>query len=352
VTYLYPYFEHDVFVSYSHGDRRGGSDTPLKSWTLDLIQRLETDIHAVDTEFDDLQIWRDEQIDPTVHLSDELRDKVVGSGILMIVMSPRYLASTWCKEELQWFRQQVQDRACDPGRVFVIRALPTDEGHWPEFLRDDRGHGLVGFSFHDPSSSMPYGWRGSYENNEVYVRQLWRLQNALVKRLRELRDNRTRSTKQHAKCSNLRPTGPHRIYLHARTEDAPVRDEVKRILTEDGIAPLTTETEPGGALANWNRESRIRIEAAKICDASALVRANDDERFEGDLLQIGIDERDRIQSSRGVPLPCAVLDRSGQKLPIDVSPFGIERFDLISPDWRGKFRGWLDSSREQSAASL
>ena len=91
-------------------------DSPLRDWTLELIRRLETDIRAVDTEFDDLHIWRDEQIDPTIHISDELRGKVKSSGILLIVMSPRYLTSTWCKDELEWF-----DSRCRTGSA--IRAV-------------------------------------------------------------------------------------------------------------------------------------------------------------------------------------------------------------------------------------
>ena len=99
------------------------------------------------------------------------------------------------------------------------------------------------------------------------------------------------------------------------------------------------------------RESRARIETAKRCDALALVRADGDEKFIGDLLEIGVDERERIQSARGTPLPCAVLDRSGVALPIDVSSYGIERFDVAKDDWRGKFHGWLNEAQEASAAA-
>lgn len=352
MAFLLPNFEYDVFVSYSHGERRPDADAPLKSWTLELIRKLETDIRAVDTEFDDLHIWRDEQIDPTIHLTDELRAKVKHSGILMIVMSPRYLASSWCKDELEWFRQQVQDRTRDQGRVFVIRALPTDENSWPDFLRDDRGHAMIGFRFHDPQDSMPYGWRGSRENSESYVRQLWLLQTALTKRLRELRSNAERRVKMEAANSTAPASGQRRVFLHARAEDTSMREEVKRILSQDGIAPMTTVSDPGRDIADWTRESRARIEIAKRCEALALVRADGDERFVGDLLEIGIDERERIQAARGSPLPCAVLDRSGQGLPVDVSAFGIERFDLATEDWRGKFRGWLDSARAKPAVAL
>jgi hypothetical protein len=129
IGFLQPHFEYDVFVSYSHGVRAGDAAAPLKDWTLELISRLETDIRAAYTEFDDLQIWRDKQIDPTIHLTDELRGKVKSSGILMIVMSPRYLGSTWCKDELDWFKQQVENRGRDQGCVFVTQPRPISSNN-------------------------------------------------------------------------------------------------------------------------------------------------------------------------------------------------------------------------------
>jgi hypothetical protein len=293
MAFLLPYFEYDVFVSYSHGVRGGEDDAPLKEWTLDLIRKLETDIRAVDTEFDDLHIWRDEQIDPTIHLSDELRGKVRSSGILMIVISPRYLASAWCKDELEWFRQQVQERERDQGRVFVVRALRTDENSWPDFLRDTRGYALPGFPFHDKQSSMPYGWRGSSENHEGYVKELWRLQTALTRRLRELRANAERRNKSAMpRIAGTTAAGQRRIYLHARPENASAYDEVKSALVQDGISSLSTVADPGRDIADWMRESRARVETAKRCDALALVRADGDERFIGDLTNVSVSSPD------------------------------------------------------------
>lgn len=352
MAFLRPYFEYDAFVSYAHGGLGGDSDLPLKDWTLELIRRLETDIQLVDTAFDGLHIWRDEQIDPTAHLSDELRGKVSSSGILMIVMSPRYLASTWCKDELDWFRRQVQDRSRDLGRVFVIRALPTEEATWPDFLRDSRGHALPGFQFHDnQASSMPYGWRGAGTNRDEYVRELGRLQTALMRRLRELRANSERRVEAQAPEPAAPAAVPRPIYLHARPEHAAVCDEVKRTLLQDGIPAVSPMTDPGRDIADFARESRARIESAKRCDALALLRGDGDECFIDDLFEIGVDERERIQNARGAPLPCAVLDRSGQYLPVDLSGFGIERFDLGHDDWRGKFHGWLDQARARPGAA-
>jgi hypothetical protein len=351
MAFLRPHFEYDVFVSYSHGARAGDAGAPLRDWTLKLVRRLETDIPAVDTEFDDLHIWRDEQIDRTIHLTDELRAKVSHSGILMIVMSPRYLASAWCRDELDWFRQQVQDRERDQGRVFVVRALPTDETSWPDFLRDTRGHSMPGFRFYDKRDLMPYGWLDAATNHDAYVQELWQFQTALMRRLRELRANAERRARAEALATVAPAAGPRPIYLHARREHAAICDEIKHTLTQDGISTVSPVPDHGREIADFTRESRARIETAKRCDALALIRGDGDERFIDELNEIGIDERERIEAARGSPLPCAVLDRSGQNLPIDMSGFGIERFDLGRVDWRGKFHVWLDQARARPAAS-
>jgi hypothetical protein len=343
MAFLTPYFSYDVFVSYSHGDLRT-PDSPLKRWTVALVRELEADIRSVDTEFDELHIWLDEDIDPTAHLTDELRNKVKSSCILMIFMSPRYLSSSWCKDELAWFREQIVDRSRDQGRVFVIRALPTNQADWPDFLRDERGNSLPGFLFHDPQTLMPYGWRDIREKNEEFVRQLWTLQTALAKRLRELRVRA--QTRAMALQTFPQPAGVgRRIYLHARPEYASVCEAVRRRLAEEGVTPLSPIAEAGTQLADWARESKVRIEAAKRCQALALMRADDNATFIGDLFDIGVDERERIQSARGAPMPCAVLDLSGQGLPIDVSIYGIRRFDLCDPIWHRKFRAWLDAAQ-------
>lgn len=356
MSYLAPNFEFDVFLSYSHGDPRGAGDSPLKRWSHRLIQNLETDIIAVDPEFRDLQIWHDKQIDPTAHLTDELRKKVRSAGILLIIMSRHYLLSSWCQDERDWFLEQVRDRSRDPGRIFIVRSQPTNESAWPDFLRDERGHALVGFRFHDPNEETPYGWRGAQEESEEYGNRLNTLRTVLTKRLRELRQ-RAQAQEQVLAPWNapLNPGAPsnrdgRRIFVHARTEDRPVREQIQRVLTKDGLKPLSLEAGANNALADWARESKIRVETAKRCNALALVRGDDNESFVGDVLDIGVDERERIQTERGAPLPCAVLDHSGDTMPIDVTNFGIARFDLSQENWHDKFMQWLNESG--SAASI
>jgi hypothetical protein len=110
-------------------------------------------------------------------------------------------------------------------------------------------------------------------------------------------------------------------------------------------------TSPGKELSYWRLESKIRIKKAKECDALALIRSEGDVNFPYTLRDIGHYERETIQGARRAPLPCAVLDQSGEALPIDVSGWGIEHFDLRDADWRGEFRQWLDKAEAQSVAA-
>jgi hypothetical protein len=293
VSYLTPYFNPDVFVSYSHGDPLGGR-APLRDWTQALIRRLNDRLHALETEFDDLHIWMDPEIDPTAYLTPELRAKAGECGVLMIVMSKRYLKSSWCERELEWFKEQIQE---------------------------------------DP--------------NDDYFKALGRLQTWLVKRLREQRARAAkRAQAEAAAAAPPRPTLARRVYLHVPPDGESVRVEISRALASDGIVPVTAPLSAvRGKLADWQREATERIDWAKRCEALALVRVDDGERFRDDLLDIGVDERERIAGARGAPMPCAVLDKTGAGLPIDVGLYGIERFDINRTDWRSEFRNWLDSAR-------
>ena len=117
MAYLSPHFDYDVFVSYSHGDPRGAGESPLKTWSHALIEALIADITSLSDEFDELAVWYDRDLDPTLQLTPELRRKVKAAAVLMILMSPRYLKSTWCGDERTWFQEQIEDRAADRCRA-------------------------------------------------------------------------------------------------------------------------------------------------------------------------------------------------------------------------------------------
>jgi TIR domain-containing protein len=355
MAYLSPDFDYDVFVSYSHGDPEGVGESPLKTWSHALIETLKDDIKSLsDGEFDELAVWYDRDFDTTLHLTPELRGKVKTAAVLMILMSPRYLKSKWCGDERAWFQEQIEDRTADEGRVFIVRAGSTDEGAWPDFLRDERGHAIIGFRFHPPPRQPgdivePFGWPDLFERNEPFRRALETLRTALIRRLRELK--KRFASRAIAPAVSTIPGRPPRIYLHARPEHAELRAEIVSALRKHEC--IVVHPPPPACSSNpveWLKESKARIAAVHHCDALALLRPSADPTFVGDLLDVGVDERERVQAARRAPLPCAVLDHSGAPLEVDAARFDIEHFELGNPQWPAAFLAWIGRHRAASAA--
>jgi hypothetical protein len=302
-----------------------------------------------------LKIWDDRSIDPTAALTDELRNTVEKSCLLLIVMSPRYMASAWCTDELTWFEQQFAERRNGLGRVFIVRAVSTDRNKWPGFLKDPRGHADLGFRFHretDDENVEPYGWPDLVDRNEDFYRALATLRRTLVQRLKEIKRKHDRQVAPVATTAAVLSRRPPRLYLHARPEHDALRQSVSDELRRAGcnvVTPVATMT--GGSLADWTTESRARIEAAQRCDALTLLRGSSDPAFGDELLDIAIDERERVNTARGAPLPCAVLDAS--RAPFPMADFArsnrIALFDLGDPAWLSSFKAWAESSRRVAA---
>jgi hypothetical protein len=200
-----------------------------------------------------------------------------------------------CKNEGNWFCEQIEDHS---GRVFIIRAQPTDESEWPEFLRD-----LPGFPFYDREKDVPYGWDDGREDDKEYKIWLGKLRTTLIRRLRELRKGaRIREMRAEEQVAHrYTRTGPRQIYLHARAEDALLCQEVRARLLEAGFDPAVDMTSPGDELHDWRRETKNRIETAKTYDALALIRTAGDPKFVDTLVDIGCLDRETIRRERGAP---------------------------------------------------
>jgi hypothetical protein len=352
MSYLAPYFNYDVFMSYAHGRVAGGADPPLKRWSQAMVDSLKADVGSLFSDLDELTIWDDRSLDPTAALSDELRKKVERSCLLLIVMSPRYLSSAWCTDELAWFEREFAERCKGPGRVFIVRAVSTDTKKWPKFLKDERGHPDLGFRFHretelDEENVAPYGWPDLVDRNEDFYRSLATLRTTLVQRLRDFKKNYDRQATPAPRTGTAAARRSPRLYLHARPEYDELRLSLSNDLRAVGctvVTPVATAT--GGSLADWTAESRARIQAAQHCDALTLLRASPDRSFGDELCDIAIDERERANAERGAPLPCAVLDASGTPFPMADFALrnSIELFDIKTPAWQSSFKAWMNSS--------
>src|SRR5262249_35653913 len=184
-------FTHDVFVSYAHGPRRldgykGKRDDFLSDWTKAFVDDLASQLDILLGTKDDARraaIWMDPALAGNEPLTTGLKTAVESSALLLVVMSEFYLGSTWCGQELDWFRQKA------PGvldRFFVVRAFNADERRWPVALKPD-GNALPGYPFHSSSDTdgTPLGWPQPDKNDKSYWEQLTRLAHEIAAQLKK-----------------------------------------------------------------------------------------------------------------------------------------------------------------------
>src|SRR5262245_13950230 len=88
----------DLFVSYAHVD-----NTPVfgaRGWVSTLVQNLRNLLAQKMGRQDASSVWWDEiELRGNHDVTPEIRTTLQQSAALLLVLSPGYLASQWCKQE-------------------------------------------------------------------------------------------------------------------------------------------------------------------------------------------------------------------------------------------------------------
>ena len=341
-------FSHDLFVSYSHGAARDTGRSRLASWSETLVEELEVELKDVEPAFDKrLDIFIDKELDPTLHLTPQLKGKVGDAAMLLVIMSPRYLASDWCQKELSWFEAEIKGRDKGKGCVLVVRALPTEGAEWPRILKDDRGETMLGFLFHpEPpeDDTRAFGWHEKQEIDDPHFsRALSSLAGMVKKRLFELREHRLLREKEEADRASEMPERP-KIYLHARSEDEDDWDGTASVLRAAGYEVLPEKLP--AALANGGLEAMLeasmqRVRACVDADALLILRPSEGDWIAGQAKATGRMEREQVEALRDRPLPCAILNQAAGELP-SLAGLNIDVVRGQGDDWLRDLRTWLE----------
>jgi hypothetical protein len=122
-------FEYDVFVSYAHAD-----DWALREgepgWVHSLVVLIGKIAGSLLPPLG-LRRYIDHQLAAGESVPNALLRALERSRVLLLVLSPRYLASVWCQSELESFLER------SGKSVIVVESVPTDRATWPRCL-DER----------------------------------------------------------------------------------------------------------------------------------------------------------------------------------------------------------------------
>lgn len=125
-------FEHDVFISYAHLD-----DDPLTGsevgWVTNLADNLRKML-AQKLGSKDCDVWMDHELSATEAITPQLLQNVQQTAILLVILSPGYLNSTWCEREKSAFLKLIRHE--DKSRFFIVERDMIEDVERPKEFSD------------------------------------------------------------------------------------------------------------------------------------------------------------------------------------------------------------------------
>jgi hypothetical protein len=235
---IIPGYKHDVFVSYAHIDNEQA--TASTGWVGVLVDRLQRELQQR-LGSRDVKIWRDQQLDGNRPLTPAILEAVRASATLLVVMSPAYLNSEWCKRERDTFLELVKQRVND-GSVFIVHARDVERASMPSEFGD-----LEGFRFwtldKEVGSDRPLGIFDPGEPE--FVRRIFALSHKLKEQL-------YRAQKSSAIKTALGAVSSASVFLARTTEDLEEREEdLRTYLEQQGYQTLPRARYPQDSLESY-----------------------------------------------------------------------------------------------------
>ena len=231
-------FQHDVFVSYACVDDIP-DDEDQPGWVRYLVQRLENRLAQLLGRRDSISIWQDVELAKNVDITAQITDTIQRSAILLVVLSPGYMASDWCRREREWFLKWVHDRLESGSRVFLIERDRVEGSRPEEFGKPHEFQGLLGHRFWVEVCGHSRPVSKDYER-ERFEETLNDLAHGIAGELKRLRD--AGATPGEDPIPIREPAGV-KIYLAEVTDDLRAsRRKVQKHLEQFGVKCISPET--------------------------------------------------------------------------------------------------------------
>jgi hypothetical protein len=237
-------FAQDVFISFTHIDNQS-LNPDEDGWISTFHKALE--IRLSQLRGQEPQIWRDRKLQGNSYLRETIFDTLAQTALLVSVLSPRYLESAWCMDELRHFCEEASRQGGlrvgdNKARLFkVVKTYLPLEQHPAEFAAF---LGYEFFEFDDAGRPQEFDRIYGPERERQFYAKLNDLAYDIHQTLELLKAQRARSRSGgHAP----QPTRPMRkvIYLADTTPDLHVsRERIRRELEQAGHQVLPEQPLP------------------------------------------------------------------------------------------------------------
>jgi len=230
-------YQHDVFVSYAHVDNAPFEDGK-EGWVTTLVSNLKVEL-ARKLGRNDASLWMDYKLTGNTPLTPSIMEAIRNSSTLIVVVSPAYLASEWCRRERETFLSLVRERFNASSTVFLVECAKVERSDLPAEFGDLIPYRLwTQVREGEPPSTL--GWPNLKMDDPqrvlLYYDRLNKLSHDLAAEIK--RQRHTNSSNPDASNTQAGPM----IFLAEVTDDLEqMRENVSRYLLQAGfqVAPET-----------------------------------------------------------------------------------------------------------------
>jgi hypothetical protein len=276
MAYL-PKYDHDIFVSYAHIDNEPESKGS-EGWVDSLVRLLGSEIRKrLGTR--EPSIWMDRELAGNRPITKEILTRVERSGLLLLVMSPSYLNSEWCRRERDAFLSLVKDRIGE-GSVFIVHARRVPREEIPAELAELRGDQFW-VEDADSGTDRPLGVPDPAES--LYIKRIYGLSQEIKNQLTRLRTipafSPPRVTAPAPGLAPLPPIGkgligatklpgdakPVSVFVARSTDDLEESEsDLRTYLTQAGVEVLPRSLYPIASAEAYEQAMRADLERCKL----------------------------------------------------------------------------------------
>jgi hypothetical protein len=219
-------FDHDIFISYAHDDNMPDREGE-KGWVEQFAQQLS--IRLLRRFGEPVDIWRDPVLKRSQLFDQVIGKAVQGAGVMISLITNRYLHSEYCQQEIKWFCDKaVQEPGGlivdDSVRVFPVLLYNIPPESWPQAC-----HGTSAFPFHD-ARGTEFG-EPLNPDSEAFSKQLRSVVDELHAILTRLKQHEAAPPRDDADASS-----DFTIFMASSSDDLrPMHRQVSKKLAQQGI---------------------------------------------------------------------------------------------------------------------
>jgi len=258
-----------IFLTYARLDDEVPTlDRDAKGWVRYLYDQLQLALRQ--RLGDEVEFWRDRKdIDENCLFEHLIEEGLEGSTLLLAVVSPSYIKSTWCQREWQLFIKKCGSESRETiERVVKVLKHRMDEANLPPPLQNREGYRFFAPDPDHPRREVPFYLNGKMRREAEYLDVLERLVNYLVERLEDAPPARAGAVRTGLRIFLAVPQG-------ADTTEPTLR--VRKALEEAGLSVIAPPASPvseaaaRGALRETLRQTNAAIHIIG-CSAGVLLR--------------------------------------------------------------------------------